>query len=332
GLQLRQKLGRQYREALSRISRAIVHSAFNEPHRAFAVAKQALEICEGLETRRGIGLASLIAGRAARQLGELWATAVYGYEESKKFLGDARRFLERAIDIFQKEVTEPVRLVEAYNELGCTFREWAALERHHDPASALPRALNGTAIKWLGESLRLAEEIKSWVQYTDACEDMAEVYAQQADFDRAELWLKRAEEKIPDTYKIVEGQGLPDVPLEERVEEYWQIMGKVELRRGHLTYDREAAAHEGKVGRAALEEAMKHYAFAATYFERYSAHAVRLEATHKQVYSRVRHCKLEDLEYIQGTFLPSLKDRYGLDPTTLGRFFEETLGLALQAP
>lgn len=332
GLELRQKLGRQYRVALSRISRAIVHSAFNEPHRAFAVAKQALEICEGLEAKRGIGLASLIAGRAARQLGELWATGVYGYEESKKFLADARRFLEQAIAIFGEEVTEPVRLVEAYNELGCIFREWAVLERSHDPASALPRALNGTAIKWLEESLRLAEQIQSWVQYTDTCEDIAEVHAQQGDFGRAELWLKRAEEKIPDTYKIVEGHGLPDMPLEERVEEYWQVLGKVELRRGHLTYDREAAANQGKVARSALEEAIKYYAFAATYFERYSAHAVRLEATHKQVYSRIRRCKLEDLEYIQGIFLPSLKDKYGLDPATLGHFFEETLGLALQIP
>lgn len=332
GLELRQKLGRQYRLALSRISRAIVHSAFNEPHRAFAVAKQALEICEGLEAKRGIGLASLIAGRAARQLGELWATAVYGYEESKKFLADARHFLEQAIAIFKEEVTEPVRLVEAYNELGCTFREWAALERSHDPASAMPRALNSTAIKWLEESLRLAEEIQSWVQYTDTCEDIAEVYAQQGDYERAGLWLKRGEGKIPDTYKIVEGYGLPDVPLEERVEEYWQTLGKIELRRGHLAYDHEAAANQGKVGRSALEEAMRHYAFAATYFERYSAHAVRLEATHKQVYSRIRRCKLEDLEYIQGTFLPSLKDQYGLDPTTLGRFFEETLGFALQSP
>jgi tetratricopeptide (TPR) repeat protein len=331
GLQLRRRLGRDYRVALSLISRAIVHSAFNEPHRAFAVAKQALDICEGLETKRGIGLATLVVGRAARQLGALWATGVYGYEDSKKFLAEARRAEERAIGIF-KEVTEPVRLVEAYNELGCTYREWAALERDHALDSPLPRALSATAIRWLEESLRQAEELGSWVQYTDTCEDIAEVYVQQGDFDRAALWLQRAEEKIPDAYKIIEGRGLGDVPLEERVEEYWQILGKVELRRGHMAYDRADAANQGKVTRAALEEAMTHYALAATYFERYSAHAVRLEATHKQVYSRIRRCKLEDLEYIQGTFLPSLKDRYGLDPATLGRFFEETLGLALQSP
>jgi len=55
GLQLREQLGLDYRVALSRISRAIVHLAFGEPHLAREVVKQALDTCEGLAAcRRGI--------------------------------------------------------------------------------------------------------------------------------------------------------------------------------------------------------------------------------------------------------------------------------------
>jgi len=332
GLQLREQLGLDYRVALSRISRAIVHLAFGEPHLAREVVKQALDTCEGLETSRGIGLACLVMGRSLRQLGALWATGVYGYQQSKDWLTLARQHLERAVDIFKNKVTEPVRLIEAYNELGCTYREWAALERRFNPASALARTLVGDAVQHLEESLRLAEQQQSLVQYADACEDLAQTYIARGDYAATQLWLNRAEERIPLPYKITSGRGLQPIPTEECVEEFWQMMGKIELLRGHLAYDQEAGQAQGKVTRTTLEQAMRHYAFAAAYFERFSGQAVRLEATHKQVYNRVKRCRIEDLRYIQDEFLQSLRETYKLDPSALGQFFEETLGLALQLP
>jgi tetratricopeptide (TPR) repeat protein len=328
GLQLRRESGLEYRVALSLISRAVVHLAFGEPHRAQAVARQALEICEGLDTPRGSGLASLVLGRSLRQLGALWAAGVYGYSECKEYLAEARRRIETARDIFDKKVTEPVRLIEAYNELGCTYREWAALEKGQDPRSALPRALFASANKQLLEGLEQAAKWESWVQYVDGCEDMAQTFFQQGNLDSTALWLNRAEEKIPALYKIVEGEGLPDVPIEERVEEYWQHMGKVELLRGHLEYERGVAEGQGKVSRPVVECMTQHYAFAAAYFERHSGHAVRLESTFKQVHSRFKRCKIEDIRYVQQQLLPHLRDTYKLSPEALAQFFEDTLGIA----
>ncbi len=328
GLELRRQLGLEYRVALSLISQATFHLAFGEPHRAQAVARQALDICESLETPRGIGLASLVMGRALRQLGSLWVVGVYGYEECKKHLADARRYIERARDIFEKKVTEPVRLIEAYNELGCIYREWAILEKDHDPASPLPRALFTSARKQLDEGLAEAEKWQSWVQYIDSCEDIAQTYFQQGDLDSAALWLNRAEDKVPALYKIVQGQGLPDVSIQERVEEYWQLMGKVELLRGHLEYERGISEGLGKILPPTVERMTQHYAFAAAYFERHSGHAIRLESTFKQVHSRFKRCKIEDIRYVQEHLLPSLKEAYKLSPEALSQFFEDTLGMA----
>jgi tetratricopeptide (TPR) repeat protein len=336
GLELRRQLAREYRYALSLNSRAIVHLAFGEPHRAHRVSEEALVIFERLGAQRGIGLARITLGRSLRHLGALWTVGVYGPRECDKFLSDATEGLKRAITIFEKIVEEPARLIEAYNELGCTYRERAALARSGDPESPLARSIAREAVQHLTTAIRLAED-KNVIQYVDSCEDLAQTYFQRQDFENTEVWLHSAEEAIPGTYKIEEGVGLRDIPAEGCVEEFWQQIGKIELLRGHLIYDRDEYERKlrdskEKVSRPVLEQTMRHYTFAAAYFERYSERATGLETTFKQLYSRFKRCKIEDLRHVQGQVLPALAKTYALDPSTLGMFFEDTLGLALQIP
>lgn len=328
GLQLRRDLGREYRHALSLNSRAIVHLAFGEPHRARHVSQEALGIFERLEAQRGIGLACITLGRSLRHLGALWTLGVYGPSECDKFLSEAVANLQRAIGVFERKVEEPVRLIEAHNELGCVYRERAALARSADPGSPLARSIARDAVRHLTTSVQLAEERGVPVLYVDSCEDLARTYFQRADFKNAEVWLRRAEEGIPSAYKIEKGIGLRDIPLEERIEEFWQQMGKIELLRGHLIYDR--GKSNGMVSREVLEQAMHHYVFAAAYFERFSERATGLEMTFKQLYRRFKLCKIEDLRHVQTQVIPGLAKAFALDPFTVGRFFEDTLGLALQ--
>ena len=326
-LELRQQLGREYRVALSLMTRAYAHLSFGEPHRARSMAERALSICESLQTQRGIAQASLVLGRSLRQVGALWASGVYEPAASKKLFGEAKRNLERAIAIYEKQVARPVRLIEAHNEMGCTYREWSALERNASPESGLARGLASRAIQDLITSIRLAEKHQQFVLLGDSCEDLAQVYFQRGDYDNTDVWLNRAEEVVEARYKIEAGVGLSDIPLDECVEEFWQLMGKIELQRGHLAYERGLLEGQGKVPRSAVEQMTQHYAFAAAYFEQYSERAVRLENTFKQVYSRFKHCKIEDLHYVQAQLLPALKDNYRLDPAALTEFFGDTLGL-----
>jgi len=326
-LELRQRLGREYRIALSLVTRGYAHLSFGEPHRARSMAERALGICESLQTQRGIAQGSLVLGRSLRQVGALWVSGVYEPAASRKLFGEAKRNLERAIALYKDQVARPVRLIEAHNEMGCTYREWSALERSTSPESGLARGLASRAIQDLLASIRLAEKHQKPVLLGDSCEDMAQVYFQRGDYENTDVWLNRAEEVVEPRYKIEAGAGLKDVPPEECVEEFWQLMGKIELLRGHLAHERGLLEGQGKVPRSAVEQMTQHYAFAAAYFEQYAERAIRLENTFKQVYSRFKHCKIEDLHYVQTELLPALRSKYHLDPAALTEFFADTLGL-----
>jgi tetratricopeptide (TPR) repeat protein len=327
-VRLRRKLGRDYRLALSLTSRAIAHLAFGEPHRARRLSEEALSIFEHLGGQRGIGLSCITLGRSLRNLGNLWTARLYPQEECDRFFREATTHLLRAAGIFEQVVNEPVRRIQAYNELGCTYRDRAAMHYDSDPKSPMARSISRDAVQSLATSIHLSEE-GHLVMYVDSCEDLAQTYFQRKDYNYAEMWLKRAEDRIPDRYRLQKGEGLPPVPEEECIEEFWQQLGKIELLRGYLVYDIGMSLSDDTVPRQVLEQAMHHFVFAAAYFERYSEQATGLRTTFKQLYDRFKQCKHDDLRYIQEQSLPTIAETYALDPTQLGKFFEDTLGLVL---
>lgn len=327
-LALRLKLGRDYRIALSHNSQAIAHLEFDEPDSARRLSEEALKICERLGAQRGVGAASVILGHALRKLGVPSPAGPYSPDECDKFLRNSMTYLERAVEIFEGSVKEPVRLCAAYNELGCTYRERAALMRTGKSRASLARGLVRDAVTWLEKNAKLAEEKNFLVSYTDACEDLAQVFFQQQEYNYSHLWLQKAESKIPDCYKLRPGAEPCDVPLEECVEEFWQILGKIELLRGYLAYDVGLSGEE-QVSHQILEQAMVHFVLAYAYFERFSVQAAGLNNTLKQLYSRFKKCRYDDLRYVQDDLLPRIAQTYSLDPTNLAHFFEDTLGLAI---
>jgi tetratricopeptide (TPR) repeat protein len=298
---------------------------FDELHRARKLSEEALRIFEDLGVQRGIGSASITLGRALRKLGALGLDSP---EECDKFFRDAAGYLQRAIEIFQNIVNEPARLIEAHDELGCTYRDRAALARIGKSRTALAQGLARDAVKNLETSAKQAKG-EYPVLYVDVCEDLAQVFYQQQEYTDAHRWLQNAESQIPDCYKSKPGTEPCDVPPEECVEEFWLMLGKIGLLRGYLAYDT-GLGRDGKVSRQGLEKAIEHFALAYTYFERYSARATGLETTLKQLYNRFKKCKYGDLRHIQDDVLPQIAKDYSLNPSKLAHFFEDTLGLALQ--
>jgi len=158
------------------------------------------------------------------------------------------------------------------------------------------------------------------VLYVDSCEDLAQVYFQGKDFDNTEAWLNHAADVIPSIYKIEQDPELRDIPVEECIEEFWRKMGKIEMLRGHLIFDR-GSDSEGKVPRQVLEQAMPHYVLAVAYFEQYSEHTVQSHTAHEQLYGNFRRCERGDLRYVQDEVLPSIAATYALNVARLRETF-----------
>ncbi len=327
GLVLRRELGRDYRIALSLNSRAIVHLEFGQLHRSQRLAEEALRISEGLEAQRGIGLALITLGRTLRSLGTLWTQGLYSHQQCDRFLSDGAKHLDRAVGIFDKIVDEPVRLVQALNQLGCTYRERARLAEAMAPGGPLARTISLEAIRYLVRTIELAKKNRLPVWRVDSCEDLAQIYFMRGDFDNTEVWLERAEEEVPDYYLIKVGGLTTEVPEDRCIEAFWLQMGKVELLRGSLVFDRGTDKRTKPATHQVLKKTAEHYMLSARYFERYSDRAVGLGATFRQMYDRFKD---EDLQYLREEALPEIAEKYAMDLSRPSRFFEDTLGLAME--
>ena len=330
GLRVRRQLGRDYRIGLSLNSRAIVHLEFEEPHRARRLSAEALSIFEQLGAQRGIGLASITLGRSLRKLGELWRIGVYSPWECDQFLSEGTKHLDRAANVFEHVVKEPVRLVEVLNELGCTHRERSILAHETAPDRQLARASSSRAIEHLGRSIELAKDLELGVWYVNSCEDLAQIYSLRHDYDNTRTWLQRAEEGVPDDYRLREDGAETEIPEEKRIEAFWLQMGKIELLRGNLAFDVGTNGGAGPVTRQVLREAAEHYLLSAAYFVKFSERTAGLRTTLRQMYDRFKHCTFAELQYLREEALPAIADKYGIDVSHLGGFFEDTLGLTIE--
>lgn len=248
-LELRRKLGDEYRVALSLRSQAILCSTFGQPERAYHLAFQALCICQRLGKQRGTGLVCITIGGARRQMANL--SIIYSYEQRAKFLEEAEWYLHQAIAIFDDSVVEPVRLLEAQYELGCVYRDWAALVCHEGADPALAAKYEPYAVWHLQFTVGLAYESRP-LWYVDACLALAQTYLRCRQFDAAQEWLERANESIPSVYTLQADGSLGGIPIEERIEGFWYRMGEIELLRGHLACDRELVNGQRQLSRGGL--------------------------------------------------------------------------------
>jgi tetratricopeptide (TPR) repeat protein len=207
GLRIREVLQDSYRHALSLNSKAIMYLAFGQPYRALVTSEEALEIFrrQGDRGIRGVGLALLTKGRAQRCLGAYWR---HSYQPSKfeKELRDSIKTLEEARGRFHV-VKEDIRLFEAYNELGCAYRELLTLSQGSDTESAV------LAKKYLEKSIEEAPREKYPALYVDACEDLARVHLILNEHKKASCLLREAVKAVPDHYKLRKGIQLSIVPL-----------------------------------------------------------------------------------------------------------------------
>lgn len=297
------------KEALSLNTLGLVHIAGHQPYLGEMRCQEALRISEPAADERSIGLACNALGHALRDMGSL---DVYPLSKAVAFFHRAEHFLTRSLGIFTMSIKdEPIRLVEAYNELGCTYRDWAALYRQQSSHLAEAVRLEAQAQDHLQNSGDLAAQHGFVVEQVDTLEDLAELRFNRKEHREALGLLEQVEEAIPKKYLFRSPAGLPHT--EEPISEFWAVLGKANLLRGHI------ALEQGN-----KREALWRYTMACTYFDLYSEHTILLDFATHVIHNRLHGLDPDELAEHR-RYVQQCAEKYGLTRPRLLDIFDDTL-------
>lgn len=309
-LKIFREIGDKSGEALSENTLGLIFESGRKYSLAQLLCKQALAKFESEKDSRGIGLACTGLGRILRRLS---ATGDYPSEVTVGFFREAKQLLERSKEIFEGPDSEPSRLIEVYNELGCAYRDWAKFYIQSATEIGQADELETCAVEHLEKSYHLASENKMLAEVADTLEDLAELEFNRADIENARERLKRLDAIIPKEYWIAKTFGMPHIS--EPVAEYWAILGKAHLLRGHIAFD---------CGQQ-LEAAEK-YVLASIYFGLYSETSPFMDFAMPSIYSRLR--KLDPSEIADWRLSANrFQSGFGATRTKLMEVLDETMGI-----
>jgi len=234
----------------------------------------ALREFEELEEERGVGLACIALGNNFRLQGSFAGNGKEQYNAATEFYSKSEEFLRRAIGIFSDQIQEPLRLWEAYNELGCLMREWGiALQRQTQEPFATDKFEE--AIRTHEQALEVARRYGLLFQEADTCDDLAYVWSARGDLVVAQQWLDQVFALVPATYVLKNEQGFQDAPASG--DAHWLILGKAHWRQMLWSLPSVEQTNLSKRRRAeVVRTALQHLVLAYAYFERYCKDAPAL--------------------------------------------------------
>jgi tetratricopeptide (TPR) repeat protein len=273
GLGIRQELGDEYAIGLSLNTKGIINERMNRPLAAIQHSEQALALFREIGNERGIILAEINLGRSYRRKARSseWGGQDEDFKKGEAYLKDAiskQQGLEAGAETFYR--------VEAYNELGCLYRDWVATlhEKGEQKEERLQQYL-GEAERNLKMAIQLTGIQNGQVslsphlsQYIDSLEDLARVHYWRTrlgflcqDGDPLRIARDQLEEAERLTRKYL-----------SRSAEMHLILGKVYTQRARLVLQQ-------RDGENREATAAHYYALAAGHIERYSLDAAELLKT-----------------------------------------------------
>jgi hypothetical protein len=115
--------------------------------------------------------------------------------------------------------------------------------------------------------------------------------------------------------------------LDDLAQSYFQKMGQMKMLYGDRALDQQLADSNDRGSREALFLAAQHYALAVNHLRQCLEQVGKTEPIVRQLASRFRRCKPEDIRYLQGEALPTIGQTFNLDTSIL----DEALSCALEA-
>jgi len=319
GLKLRRQLGQPYLIALSLNTLGLIEIRHGKPETARYHCEQALEIFRRSEDARGTGLACLALAEALRRTTN---TDRFVYDEKMKiqYLNEAEKRVKEAVKIFTETVkNEPLRLVEAYIELGCVYREWVRQLGQNKPEWAEKIERSCAAFESAEE---IAREGGYEYRATDSLVNLAWLYYYIGDFSKArDLLDTKGRAQIKDEYLYTkEHEAASRIPIPW----HWVQLGKAYVLLGMMVYDeyRDVRANDPEKAQKKLRQAAHNWTISMAYNKLYGSVFRDFSKGRDDVYSRLSELNLQEMEWVKDSMEQTHRE-YHIPES--GRAFEELL-------
>jgi tetratricopeptide (TPR) repeat protein len=286
-LDIRQELGYEYEIGLSLNTKGIIEERRNNPIVAIENSKRALELFRAVGSQRGTILADINLGRSYRRKARSsrWGQKDEDFAAGIDHLGEAihlQETLGASADMFYR--------IEAHNEMGCVYRDWAATLLEKGFADGKVQGYLEQAECYLEKAIQLTvgirEEITMGqeVQHIDSLEDLARVY-----------FLRAKVTKSPYQVILSKMESLLDKAEDEAKEYHSRRMEKwdeLELILGKLCFQRARLASL----RGDKDATARYYALATGYAEGYSPDIPELHKFVNDTVNWLSDCSQTDAE------------------------------------
>lgn len=326
-----------YQLALSRNTKGLILTLDDHPVWGERLSLEALAEGEKLNEPRLIGLACIGQGFALRRKAEQWEEDPLAVtaDNARQSYQEAEQILLRAATIFERQITEPLRLWEAYNELGSLFCDWAHFTQVRDNDAATAREQYDRSIHYQEQALEQAEKQRFELQIADSWDDLAHVYSDRGklcfrigledeaeeNWQAAERHLVLIEDHIPPAYHLRKGTGFdPELAAGEF---YWLQLGKLHLQRAIWAFRDYELGRPG-ASPTAFEDGTKQFALAAAYFIQFWPESHSFGNTMDAMMKRLHRNKVA-AELARRT-VKAVQDEYAVDLSTVLRRIDDTLG------
>lgn len=310
-LELRLALGPLAPVAFSQNTLGLISIRNGKPVQGQTLCQQALNIFEDLELLRGVGMAKTALAEALRRSADL--DYLYPSERKYDIFSESAAHIEEAIEIFSKKIPEPARLVEAYIEAGCVYRDWAWLDRR------LECDINVHFKKgklYLAQAIEEAKKLGLLHKEMDSQVNLAWLYFYVGKSDNAVKECYLVIGKLPENCHLLQTKEgvIGDCTI------WSQVLGKTYLLLGEIARERSEAEYLEGQGltencKQHLRDAGKNYALSLAYDQMYAADFRDFRRAKDLIYDRIKVFGRERM-YALWEGVLAAEEEYQLDPNS----------------
>ncbi|MCX7838314.1 MAG: hypothetical protein N2559_02515, partial [Anaerolineae bacterium] len=245
-------------------------------------------------------------------------------------LAQAAQDAEQAIKIFE-QIVEPARMVEALIEKGCAYRDWVKFLREKstweeketvpDWSPQLEQSRDA-----FEQAQQVAEQHNLHYLRVDALVNLAWLYYYAGQENNASQALERADALIPSEYPIKPYRrglgGPPIIDEKEAVIPFLTQLGKMELLRGQIAFNRYAQSRDA----GALKDAIRHYTLAMAYDTQFRTQEFRdLRRAKDRMYERLKVLNANEMLTVYNTVEETERD-FHLGTSAMRDFLKRNFG------